>query len=135
MHIKDMMKTNLFVLNENDTIKDASDIMKLEKIRHIPIVDTQHRLIGLVTHRDLLYASAFKSGTIQIREIMKEEVKAVQPDTPLKGAIDVMIVNKFGCLPVVDANRKLLGIITEFDLLKALYEQTPMPAGFYQSNN
>ena len=131
MHIKDMMKTDLFVLNENDTIKNASDIMKLEKIRHIPIVDKDYRLVGLVTHRDLLRALAFKPGSIQIKEIMRKEVKAVGPDTPLKGAIDVMIVNKFGCLPVVDANRKLLGIVTEIDLLKTLYDISTMPSDFY----
>ena len=131
MRIKDIMQTNLFVLHEDDKLNDASDIMKLKKIRHIPIVDKKHRLIGLVTHKDLLSALAFKSGSIQIKEIMNKEIKAVEPDIPLKGAIDVMIVNKFGCLPVVDANRKLIGIVTEFDLLKTLYEVSSMPNDFY----
>ena len=131
MRIKDMMKTDLFVLNENDTIKDASDIMRLEKIRHIPIVDAQHRLIGLVTHRDLIGALVKKLENFPVKNIMQKEVKAVEPDTPLKGAIDVMIINKFGCLPVVDADRKLIGIVTEIDLLKTLYEITAMPTDFY----
>ena len=131
MRIKDIMQTNLFVLHEDDKLKDVTDVMKLEKIRHIPIVNKNHILIGLVTYKDLLRALALKPGNIQIKEIMKKEVKAVEPDTPLKGAIDVMIVNKFGCLPVVDAHRKLIGLVTEFDLLKTLYEITAMPDDFY----
>ena len=62
---------------------------------------------------------------------MKTEVITVQPGTPLIGALDVMIVNKFGCLPVVDNNRKLVGIISEIDLLKLLYKESKLPDDWY----
>ena len=131
MRIKDVMITYLFTLNETDTISDASEVMKLEKSRHIPIVDKDYRLVGLVTYRDLIGALARKMENFPISSIMRKEVKAVEPDTPLKGAIEIMIINKYGCLPVVDNDRKLLGIVTEIDLLKILYDMISMPTDFY----
>ncbi len=131
MLIKDIMKTDLFVLKEDDHLKDASEIMKLKKIRHIPVVDSNNTLVGLVTYKDFLKAIAHSKESFLIKDIMTTEVKAVEPETPLKGAIEVMIINKFGCLPVVDNKRRLLGIVTEIDLLKTLYDISTMPADFY----
>ena len=131
MRIKDLINTYLFTLNEEDIISNAAEIMNLEKIRHIPIVDRDYKLVGLVTHRDLISALARKMENFPIKSIMKKEVKAVGPDTPLKGAIEVMILNKYGCLPVVESDRKLIGLITEIDLLKVLYDMSPMPSDFY----
>jgi len=125
------MKTDLFVLKEDDHLKDASEIMKLKKIRHIPVVDSNNTLVGLVTYKDFLKAIAHSKESFLIKDIMTTEVKAVEPETPLKGAIEVMIINKFGCLPVVDNKRRLLGIVTEIDLLKTLYDISTMPADFY----
>lgn len=133
MLIKDLMKTDLFVLKEDDRLKDASEIMKLKKIRHIPVVDSNNTLVGLVTYKDFLKAIAHKKENFSMKDIMTTDVKAVEPETPLKGAIEVMIVNKFGCLPVVNNQRKLLGIVTEIDLLKTLYDISTMPADFYTS--
>ena len=131
MRVKDIMQTNLFVLFEEDKVSSIFELMKMKKIRHIPIVDKHYKLIGLITYREIIDALVRKSGNSQIKDIMIKEVKAVEPETPLKGVLDVMIVNKFGCLPVVDSSRKLIGIITEIDLLKTLYEISTMPADFY----
>lgn len=131
MRIKDIMNTDLFTLNEDDTISDVADVMKLKKIRHIPVVDKNYTLVGLVTHRDLISALAGKIEKLSVKNIMQKEVKAVLSDTPLKGAMEVMILNKYGCLPVVGNDRKLLGIVTEIDLLKVLYEMSSMPSDFY----
>ena len=130
MLVKDIMSERLFCFKENQVIS-ISDILKLEKIRNIPVVNEERKLVGLITHRELISALAKKLNNIPVRDIMIKGVKAVEPETPLKGAIEVMIVNKFGCLPVVDNTRKLIGIITEVDLLKTLYDQISMPAGFY----
>lgn len=131
MYIQDIMNTYLFTLSEDDTISDASDVMKLEKIRHIPIVDKDYKLIGLVTHRDLIGALAKRLENFPIKDIMKKKVITVGPHTPLKGAIEVMIINKIGCLPVVHGEGKLIGIVTEIDLLKVLYDTVKIPSDFY----
>ncbi|MBI3590052.1 MAG: CBS domain-containing protein [Candidatus Melainabacteria bacterium] len=124
------MSKKLFYFAENQVITIA-DILKLEKIRNIPVVDKEHKLVGLVTYKEIIGALVKKLDKVQVKDIMVREVKAVEPETPLKGAIDMMIINRFSCLPVVSPHRRLIGIITEVDLLKTLYDQTAMPSGFY----
>ena len=130
MRVKDIMSEKLFYFEENRVITIA-DILKLERIRNIPVVDKEHILVGLVTYKEIIGALVKKLDKVLIKDIMVKEVKAVEPETPLKGAIEIMIINKFGCLPVVSPHRRLIGIIAEIDLLKTLYNQTSMPDGFY----
>ena len=132
MHVKDIMNKDLFYFTEDQVIS-ISDILNLEKIRNIPVINKDYKLVGLITHRELIGALAKRVKDVPIKNIMIKEVKAVEPETPLKGAIEIMIVNKFGCLPIVDQRRRLIGIITEIDLLKTLYDQIGMPGGFYSS--
>ncbi len=132
MRIKDVMNTKFFILNENDDIFQASKFMKKERIRNLPVVDKKNKLIGLITLREIVDALTEGSGKQLVGEVMIREVKALGPDTPLKGAIEVMIVNKFGSMPVVDEHRKLLGMVTELDLLKRLYSVADMPDDFYR---
>ncbi|OGI07886.1 MAG: hypothetical protein A3I68_02470 [Candidatus Melainabacteria bacterium RIFCSPLOWO2_02_FULL_35_15] len=127
------MNTEIFVLHETDDILQASNFMKKERIRNLPVVDERNKLIGLVTLREIVDALANGKKNITIGDIMIREVKAIGPDTPLKGAIEVMIINKFGSMPVVDSNRKLLGMISELDLLKKLYSMSDMPDDFYRA--
>jgi len=133
MRAKDVMNTEIFVLHETDDILQASNFMKKERIRNLPVVDERNKLIGLVTLREIVDALANGKKNITIGDIMIREVKAIGPDTPLKGAIEVMIINKFGSMPVVDSNRKLLGMISELDLLKKLYSMSDMPDDFYRA--
>ena len=132
MRAKDVMNTKIFILNENDNILQASNFMGKERIRNLPVVDKQNKLIGLVTLREIVDALTRGEKNQSIGDIMITEVKAIEPETPLKGVIEVMIVNRFGSLPVVDKERKLLGMITELDLLKELYELSGLPVDFYE---
>ena len=132
MRVKDVMNTEIFVLHEADEIIQASKFMKKERIRNLPVVDEHNKLIGLVTLRELVDALTDSQKDLTIGDIMIREVKAIGPDTPLKGAIEVMLINKFGSMPIVDSNRKLLGMVTELDLLKKLYSLAEMPSDFYR---
>ena len=132
MRAKDVMNTKIFILNENDNILQASNFMGKERIRNLPVVDKHNKLIGLVTLREIVDALTRGEKNQSIGDIMITEVKAIEPETPLKGVIEVMIVNRFGSLPVVDKERKLLGMITELDLLKELYELSGLPDDFYK---
>lgn len=134
MRVKDVMNAEIFVLHEADDILQASNFMKKERIRNLPVVDERNKLIGLVTLREIVDALASGKKNITIGNIMIREVKAIGPDTPLKGAIEVMIINKFGSMPIVDSNRKLLGMISELDLLKKLYSMSDMPDDFYRAD-
>ena len=78
------------------------------------------RLVGLVTHRDLLRAQARlpRGRSVSASEVMTREVETVSPETSVRQAIIRLLDDRFGCLPVVDARGKLVGILTESDIVR-----------------
>jgi CBS domain-containing protein len=118
--MQDVMQRHLVTLREGDTLESADQLIKLGHLRHLPVV-REGKLVGLVTHRDLLRHAARKradSGPVRVREMMTERVASVRPETSLRYAIDLMLANKFGCLPVTASDGTLLGIVTDSDLLR-----------------
>jgi len=102
--------------------------MKWHRIRHIPVIDDNRRLVGLVTHRDLLRGaiSCFANphpdhqknlnAHIPVRDLMRSHVVTASPDMPLEMAAELIAKEKVGCLPVIE-NGKLVGIVTEVDFV------------------
>ena len=127
--VSDLMSTDLFTLGKDDNLKTVEDIMKWRAIRHIPVVDEENHVVGLVTQRDLLKYSI--SGfanvgedekdtlnkSIPVASIMKTDIQTIQPNTSLQDAAKMMLKYKFGCLLITE-NEKLVGIITEADFMK-----------------
>jgi len=112
------------------TIPLAEDVMKYKHVRHLPVIDEERRVVGLVTHRDLLAAQissrssvtrderrALQDG-VRVGEIMTRDVWTVGPNVPASIAAATLHDHKFGCLPVIDEDGKLIGIITEHDFLR-----------------
>ena len=129
MFVADLMTSQLRCLKETDCLTDALAAMQELFIRHIPVVDDDGRLSGLVTQRDLLTLEHKKDAGTALREIMRTDVATVTPDTPLRTAAETMIFNKYGCLPVV-SDGELVGIITETDFLKlAIFPLAPRREG------
>jgi CBS domain-containing membrane protein len=109
----------------------ASGVMQLQNIRHLPVLDGQ-RLVGLITHRDLLRAQAVvlaapydpkhdASMSISVSQIMRTNVWTVTPNTSVLEAARIILDHKFGCLPVVEDGR-LVGIATEIDFIRCLVD-------------
>ncbi len=127
--VAEIMTRNVFSLRETDTLFSARNLMKLQRIRHVPILGPDDRFIGLITHRDILSATVSQlaevdpetqaeiDAGIPLNEIMRTDLKTVEPDMHLREAATILLNHKYGCLPVV-ANGKLLGIVTEADFLK-----------------
>jgi CBS domain-containing protein len=121
------MVKEVATLDINDELSLANDIMRLGRIRHLPVVDGP-RLVGIISERDLFRSSlaqALGYGTkasrdlmkgLRIKDIMVAEVVTVSPDTKLCDAVHIMVDKKIGCLPVVE-NEALVGLITETDIL------------------
>ena len=120
--VSDLMTRDVVSLRETDDLALADNIFYLGRIRHLPVVDREGRLKGLVTHRDLLrcYAARgeLRGRATLARDMMTADVTTVQPTTPLRQALQIMLTNKFGCLPVVDDAGRLVGILTEADLVR-----------------
>ena len=127
MKVKDIMTKEVATLGIEDELSLANDIMRLGRIRHLPVVSGE-TLVGIVSERDLFRSSLAQAlgygnkdtrevmKTLHIKDVMVKQVTTVSPDTELKDAVAIMAERKIGCLPVVQDN-KLLGLITETDVL------------------
>ncbi|MCA9522890.1 MAG: CBS domain-containing protein, partial [Myxococcales bacterium] len=119
------MTTDLFTVRPDDIVDLAASMMEWEHIRHVPVEDDDGRLVGLVSHRDLL--RLVSRGTYGksnephlVREIMATEPVTVGPETKTMDAVRTMRKHDVSSLPVVQQGR-LLGIVTEHDLLIVAY--------------
>jgi CBS domain-containing protein len=120
--VGELMTRELITLNETQNLAIADELLRLNRIRHLPVV-RQGKLVGLITHRDLLKATGLKcpdptKQPLWAADIMTREVTTVGPDARLRDAVKLMLKNKFGCLPVVGEDGTLLGIVTEADLVR-----------------
>ena len=143
MTLSEIMTEHPFTLGPSNSVKQAMDLMQQEAIRHIPIVDEQHHLLGLVTLTDILATRESKlllispereaefTDSVQLGEIMTRQVASVDPHAGIKEAALYLQRHRYGCLPVLKG-RKLIGIVTESDfiavainLLELMEEQEP----------
>ncbi len=128
--VKHLMTSPVVTFFAEQSIPLAEEVMRLKHIRHLPVIDEARRLVGLVSHRDLLAAQiSSRSGltheqrqavqeTVLVGHIMTPDVWSVRPDVNASVAAATMLDHKFGCLPVVDEHGVLVGIITEHDFLR-----------------
>jgi acetoin utilization protein AcuB len=129
--VRDLMSRNVVTVAPDASCHDAITLMVRDRIRHLPVVDADGGLRGIVTDRDLRH-QLFEPGlfsamgaapverllsAVEVREIMSAPVVSVAPDTRLDEAVRVMFERKLGSLPVVEHDR-LVGILTETDVLR-----------------
>lgn len=115
------MVTDLFTVHADDLVDLAASVMDWRHVRHVPVEDDEGRLVGLVTHRDLLRLLSLGSQTqtekrLAVRDIMKTDLQTVTSSTATLEAIRIMQTHRVGSLPVVDDGR-LVGIVTSYDFL------------------
>lgn len=120
--VADLMTPEVVTLRESDDLALADNIFYLGRIRHLPVVNAQGSLCGLVTHRDLLKCYAvrgeYRGRATRARDMMNTDLVTVRATTPLRQALQLMMRNKYGCLPVTDDAGTLVGILTEADLVR-----------------
>jgi CBS domain-containing membrane protein len=129
--VADIMTRNVRTLREHDKLSDIAKQMGEYHFRHLP-VEEDGKLVGLVSQRDLLRLTgnarertelAQKLGKkideiTSVEDLMHKDVRAVTPRTPLLQAAQMLLDTKAGCLPVVDTDHTIIGIITEYDFVK-----------------
>lgn len=133
MKVRDLMTPDVYTLRIHDTALAAHELMERHRIRHVPLVDADNELVGLVTQRDLLrgvLAQAIELPLsarnellrrVRLEEVMIAEPESVEPDQELVEAGGMLLENKFGCLPVVEGTT-LVGILTEADFVRYVTE-------------
>ena len=133
--LKTIMTKKPYTININEPFSDAWDMFKTYDIRHLPVVDDDGILKGIVTQRDLyriqsprvalegelLYDRATLDSHI-LKTVMVKEVFTLLPDDTLGAAIQAMARERYGCIPVVDEHKYLVGIVTQANIFKAIAE-------------
>lgn len=114
----DLMTRELITLAEDDTLDHAQRLASRAHIRHLPVV-REGLLVGLLSHGDLLRCPGDRRGCTAVRELMTLELKTVHPQTPLRTVFQRMRLERLGAMPVVDLERRLVGIITQHDAVLA----------------
>ena len=127
MRVVDVMTKDPLTVTPTETIGQADELMNTNRIRQLPVAQ-EKELVGIVTDRDV---RSFLSGSLlesvearekalntKIREIMTTEPITVSPDDDLQEAVELMIDEKIGGIPVVDDAEGLVGIVTYVDVLR-----------------
>ena len=128
--VRDLMSREVVTLRRNDALSAVDHVMEARRIRHMPILDDQDAVVGIVSQRDVFFnalvralgfgaaASGKVLDALLVKEIMTTDVVTTTPDTPLRQAAELMCDRKIGCLPVID-DGSLVGILTEGDFVAA----------------
>lgn len=126
--VADIMTRELITLYEEENLELLLEGMERYGLRHLPVVDGK-KLVGLVTHRDLLRAAvsnlepgagqrdATTNNRLFVADIMTRDVETVRPDSSIAVAARLLREHRFGCLPVTEADGTLVGIVTEADFV------------------
>jgi CBS domain-containing protein len=122
LRIEQYMSTDLYTVHADDPVELAANLMEWHRIRHVPVEDHEHRLIGLVTYRQVLRLLArgglsHDGEPLSVAEVMKTDPIIVAPGMSTNRAIEIMRQYGVGCLPVVQDER-LVGIVTENDFMQ-----------------
>jgi CBS domain-containing membrane protein len=138
LRVRDLMTPDVHVVRPDDSIGTLRDLMSEKHIRHVPVVDEDGGIVGLVSERDLLRRAAGLEGdvplsvsrdvsaTFRVNEVMTWNVETIEADDDAAAAAAVMLENKYGCLPVLDQGM-LAGILTEADFVRYVAEGPACP--------
>ena len=124
---RDLMSAPVFTLREDRPIGEAQRVFGEHRYRHIPIVSAAGKLVGILSDRDFIGESPRgAAGITSVRERMVANVLTARPETEIQAIAEVMISHHIGCLPIVDENGALLGVLTQTDILRAIVNHAPI---------
>jgi len=135
MYVKTIMKKDPVTIHSDASFYEARTLIRDKGIRHLPVVDKKHHIVGIVTDRDIRTAAPSDATTLSVHELHyvlgKLQVAAfmtpadrlvtVTPDTTFEKAVQLMHEYRIGCLPVLEG-RELIGIVTETDVLETFVD-------------
>jgi predicted transcriptional regulator len=120
--LEKFMTTEIFVVNENDLVDLVIKIMEWKDIHHLPVVNGKNKLVGIITKTNLNEIKTVKKKSLVAKDIMITNIITVSSDISILEAKEIMIINKIGCLPILEGV-DLIGILTKRDVEKL--EQIP----------
>ena len=131
--VRDLMTEKVVAVRPEDALARVQEVMDSLLVRHLPVVDEGNNLVGLVSQRDLLRNAVLDQvdmplnmqqemmARTSVSDVMITEPENVSPDRALQDAAEVMLENKYGCVPVCEGT-ELVGILTESDFVRYFAE-------------
>jgi CBS domain-containing protein len=128
LRVRDLMSKGVATLEQNDTLTTADQVMRLGRIRHMPVVDGEGQLVGVVSQRDLFRSALMRAlgygsrvedrvlEALRVKDAMTTDVATASPELPLREAAQLMMQRKIGCLVVLEEGEPI-GILTEGDFV------------------
>lgn len=131
MIVEEIMKIDVATLSPTDTIGDAMELMEARKIRHIPIITAEKHLVGLVTIAEIREATPSIFHANEHPEDLKKPLETIMERNVITGhpldfveeVAGLFYEHKISCIPIIN-DKKLVGIVTETDLLRTMVELT-----------
>ena len=133
--INQIMAWPVITVQIDEPFSHVEEKFRQKNIRHLPVVDSEGKLLGLITqrdlfrtvspHKDLEGAEHYDPETLDafiLKRAMISDPSTLGPDDTLLQAVELMASFKYGCIPIVDKEKKVIGIVTEIDVLKLLYK-------------
>ena len=129
LKVRDLMTEKVLSIRADEDLARLNDLMADINVRHVPVVDGEENIIGVVSQRDLLRSALDEEGvlpasqqremlqSVKVAEIMVTNPETAEPEQDITEAGQTMLDNKLGCLPVVE-DTHLVGILTEADFVK-----------------
>jgi CBS domain-containing membrane protein len=131
MKVSDIMTPTPVCISNGASLKDAHQLMQSRSVRHLPVIsELDGTLVGMLTHKKMIASvlsmlNKYGQGALDRKErytpivdVMETQVQKLALDEPLSVVVQYFIDNKLGCLPVVDSNNKVIGIVTSSDFVK-----------------
>jgi acetoin utilization protein AcuB len=122
MRVRDLMTPNPATIRPADMLSAAQERMLAGRFRRLPVVDDKGNMVAILADGDLR-AHLGHLPVTRVTAAMVEKPVTVLSDAPIETAAELMLQHKIGGLPVIDGDGRLVGIITETDLLRGLLEQ------------
>ena len=119
--VADVMTRKTVTLSPHHGFAEAVSLMADRHFRHVVVVGTGGQILGVISDRDILRTLARTSNwqTKDVSQIMTRDPVTVKCETPLSVAVAKIVAKRINCLPVLDDEGKVCGILTSTDLLKA----------------
>ncbi|MDR0880474.1 MAG: CBS domain-containing protein [Clostridioides sp.] len=147
---RDIMTSDVVVANYNDKVEDVAKLLIEKKIGGMPVLDSEDRVIGIISETDILkkekyvatppfiniiegvfYLEDFRKleedikeiAAYQIKDLMSKKIVTVHENDTFDDVANIMIKKSINRVPVVDDENRLKGIICRYDIIKALYDE------------
>lgn len=137
LHAHHIMTSPVLSLDEDASISQAWTFIRQRRFRHVPVLSSIQKLVGILSDRDLLQEAAGLAespsptehagdASRPVSDIMTTCVLTASPDTEIRQIARVLFEEHIGTMPIIDKHERLVGLITRSDILRALIQHAPL---------